>query len=277
MKTLFLNPYSGIAGDMFVAALLDLGVDQEAFDQAMRSLPLPAEEWSYDVESVVKSGVKSTKFNVHFQEKASHHHGRHLSEIIRIIEASALSERAQTNAKAIFQLLAEAEAEVHGTTIEKVHFHEVGAVDAIADICGAAICMDLLDIEGLVSSPPALGSGTVNCDHGTMPVPVPAVSNLLREVPVKACSIPFELTTPTGAAILKHFAKAFEASPEGKIIESGYGAGNRELESQANVLPVLLLEAGNEATERVTVIECNLDAQNFSLKGRWIMQSSPVR
>ena len=267
---------------MTVAALLDLGADCDAFWAELKSIPLPADEWHCHVETVMRHGIKAQKFNVHFHEHGeSHTHehsedddhsddhahpGRHLPEIISLIEESKMSDTAKTNAKQCFQHLAEAEASVHNSTPDEIHFHEVGAVDAIVDICGAAIGMAILEVDRVVSAAPLLGSGTVKCAHGIMPVPVPAVCKLLEGVPSKAGEFKTEMTTPTGAAILKTYVDEFEAAVSGKILSSGFGAGTKDFENHANVLSVVLYESDEQdVADSVLVIETNIDDMSGEL------------
>ncbi len=279
MRTLCLNPTTGVAGDMLTAALLDAGADGDEFWALLRGLPLPAEEWSVRIEDVVSGGIAAKHFVVDWQEHHhhhhdhGHHHGRHLPEIVKIIEDSALPEPVKINAKRTLELLAEAEAAVHRTTPDKVHFHEVGAVDAIADICGACLALHLLAVDRVVCGIVPLGSGTVTCDHGELPVPAPAVVRLLADVPVCLGTHKGELTTPTGAALLKTLVDAFETPAAGRLTARGYGAGTRKFEAAPNVLQALVLESdGAGTTPPVCVIECNLD----DLPGEQLSHLIPV-
>ncbi len=261
MKTLFVNPASGIAGDMFVGALLELGADTPEFWRQLRSLPLPANEWAAHAEKAVKHGIAATRYVVTWEKGETHDgHGRRLPEILELINKSGMTETAKTNAIKVFRLLAEVEAALHDTVPDKVHFHEVGAVDAIADICGVCIALDMLAVAQIVSAPPALGGGVVDCAHGKLAVPVPAVARLLEGVPVRLGPVDSELTTPTGAALLKALATDFSGRAEGTVLASGAGAGTKDFPEHANILPVLLLEKGEAADrDEVCVIECNLD------------------
>ena len=269
MKTLFLNPSSGIAGDMLVGALLDLGADVPAFWKGLRSLPLGDDEWSASADKVVKSGVTATRFLVECArprahgEEHHHAHGRQLAEIVGIIESAAIGATAKERAISVFQLLAEAKGHVHGIAPEKVHFHEVGAVDAIIDIVGACLALDLLEVERLVFAPPALGGGTVRCAHGVLPVPTPAVARLLHDVPTQLGPDVGELTTPTGAALLKALGEHVAEAVPGRILASGYGAGTKDLPDRPNVLQAILIDADaadpRQALAAVDIIECNID------------------
>src|SRR5580704_8438848 len=184
-------------------------------------------------EKVKRGGIGATKYRVAAEETRKH---RHLPHIVKMIEAAELSPRAKQNAIAVFRKLGEAEAEVHQVPIEKVHFHEVGAADSIADIVGACVALDALGVDAVICSPVNVGSGTVNTEHGVLPVPAPATALLLRDAPVYSAGPTFELTTPTGAAIAAALAQRFGTLPSMKIALTGYGAGDREFPGQANVL-----------------------------------------
>lgn len=193
-------------------------------------------------------------------ESADEKKHRHLPHIEKIILAGALSERSRKNALAVFQHLGEAEAKSHSVSIEKVHFHEVGAVDSICDIVGACVGLDLLGVEDVRSSRINVGSGTVNTEHGVLPVPAPATSELLRDCPIYSAGPETELTTPTGAALLKTLASEFGGVPSLKLLSQGFGAGDKDFAQQANVLRVLIgeLSEASEATT-VSVLEANID------------------
>lgn len=255
MKLCYFDAFSGIAGDMTVGALVDAGADATALLDALSSLGTEA---TYRIEKTKRRGIAATKFHVAVTTDPKKH--RHLHHVTGIIENSALAPAAKNTARRIFQELAEAEAQVHGTTIEKVHFHEVGAVDSIADICGTAIALDLLGIEQVACSAVNTGSGTATTEHGVLPIPTPATAALLRERPVYARGPEMELTTPTGAAILSTLSGHFGPPPPMRISAIGYGAGDRDFKEHANVLRVLIgnVEHVPEATA-VAVIEANID------------------
>lgn len=252
--TCYLDAFSGIAGDMLVGALADAGADQSAIAAAIASLQVDA---TVSFEKVKRGGIAATKFHVHWPEQKSH---RHLSGIVKIIDRGDLSDRARRNAKAVFQRLGEAEAASHAVPIEKVHFHEVGAVDSIADIVGACVALDQLDITRICCSPVNVGSGTVNTEHGVLPVPAPATARLLTGVPIYASGPAMELTTPTGAAVAVTLAERFGPLSPMKVSRTGHGAGTRDFPGQPNVLRVILGETtpADEALT-VTVIEANID------------------
>lgn len=242
---------------MLVGALADAGADTEAITAAVQSLDTGA---TVSFEKVKRRGIAATKYHVAVGEQKAH---RHLPHIVKMIEKAELSDRARHEAIAVFQKLGEAEAQVHAVPIEKVHFHEVGAADSIADIVGACVAFDLLEIVTIVCSPINVGSGTVNTEHGVLPVPAPATSLLLKNVPVYARGPAMELATPTGAAVVATLAQSFGVLPPMKIARTGYGAGSRDFAEHANVLRVIVGEAtaADEALT-VSVLEANIDDLN---------------
>ncbi|MBM3812406.1 MAG: nickel pincer cofactor biosynthesis protein LarC [Acidimicrobiia bacterium] len=254
MKICYLDAFSGISGDMTVGALIDAGADATALVSALESLGTGAR---FQIEKTKRRGIAASKFTVEGGETKKH---RHLRQILSMIAGSQLSARAKQNAERVFQRLGEAEASVHGVPMEKVHFHEVGAVDSIADIAGACEAMDLLGIEAVLSAPINVGSGTVNTEHGVLPVPAPATAALLAGKPIYSRGPAMELTTPTGAALATTLAAEFGSLPPMKIHAIGYGAGSRDFPENANVLRVLIGErqSAAEATT-VAVIEANID------------------
>src|SRR5512142_2880225 len=255
MKLCYLDAFSGISGDMTVGALLDAGAPADALLAALHSLDTGA--W-FEVEKTVRGGVTASKFRVHVGDQPAQH--RHLSHILEMIDRAPLSSRAQAAASAVFLRLGEAEAAVHGIPVEKVHFHEVGAVDSIADIVGACVALDLLDIGEIHTSAINVGSGTVNTEHGLLPVPAPATASLLAGKPIYSRGPEVELTTPTGAALAVTLASSFGPLPAMRISSIGHGAGDRDFKQHANVLRVLIGERVDapEAT-RVSVIDANID------------------
>lgn len=254
-KTLcYLDAFSGVSGDMLVGALADAGADQGRLAAALDSLGTGA---AVSFERVTRRGIAATKFHVAGVEQKKH---RHLSAILKMIEGAALSSRAKQNAAAVFQKLGEAEAAVHRMPVEKVHFHEVGAADSIADIVGTCVGFDLLGVDEIVCAPVNVGSGTVETEHGLLPVPAPATAALLAGKPVYARGPAVELTTPTGAAVVATLAAGFGALPAMKLAAIGYGAGTKDFPDQPNVLRVLVGESSGapEATE-ICVMEANID------------------
>jgi uncharacterized protein (TIGR00299 family) protein len=250
--------FSGISGDMTVAALLDAGVPPSAVQDAVASLGLPV---TLHVEKVKKGGFAATYLHVEAPEETEH---RHLADIEVILAKGALSPRQRELALRIFRRLAEAEAAVHGMPVEKVHFHEVGALDSIADITAAAVGLDLLGVERFSSGPVAVGSGMVQCAHGLMPVPAPATAELLKGVPLRSTTIKSELTTPTGAAILTTVVDEWVEQPALTLERIGHGAGKKNFPDQPNLLRLFVgtaaaPEAADLESDQVWVLETNLD------------------
>lgn len=254
MKIAYFDVFSGIAGDMTVGALIDAGADAAALFAGLDSLGTGAR---FRAERVKKKGIMGTQFTVEHEDQKKH---RHLPHIVKMIEAAELPERAKRRAVRIFEVLGEAEAQVHGVSIEKVHFHEVGAVDSICDIVGAALGLELLGVDEVYVSAINTGSGTVEADHGVMPVPTPATALLLAGKPVYASGPVTELTTPTGAAIAAALGAGFGAPPAMVIEKAGFGSGTKEFPGQANLLRVLIGErsGASEATV-IRVLEANVD------------------
>lgn len=254
MKICYLDPFSGISGDMTVGALIGAGADLVSMFEVLASLGTGA---TFRFDKVKRKGIQAFKFRVEGGEAKSH---RHLPGIVKMIEASAAPPEAKQKACAVFQRLGEAEAAVHGVPLEKVHFHEVGAVDSIADIVGGCTGFELLGVERVYCAPVNVGSGTVKTEHGILPVPAPATAALLAGAPVYARGPEIELTTPTGAAIASTLASSFGPMPPMRIQSAGYGAGDRDFLEHANVLRVLVGDT-TEAQESttVTVLEANID------------------
>ena len=262
MKICYLDAFSGISGDMTVGALLDAGADWAALVSALEGLQLGAQ---YRVEKTKRKGIAASKFSVEFEEQKKH---RHLPHVEKIISDAKLSSRAEKNALAVFRRLGEAEAKSHAMPLEKVHFHEVGAVDSISDVVGACVALDLLGVEEVRNSQVNVGSGTVNTEHGVLPVPAPATTELLRDVAVYSSGPAVELTTPTGAALLSTLSAGTGGVPALRVLSQGFGAGDKDFKEQANVLRVLIGEK-TDATEAgtVNVIEANLDDSSPQLLG----------
>ena len=254
MRICYLDAFSGISGDMLVGALVDAGADPARIAEALASLGAGAE---VRFEKTKRRGIAATKFTVMAAQAKVH---RHLPDIFRLIDQAGLPERVKQNAKAVFQRLGEAEAAVHNVPLERVHFHEVGAVDSIADIVGACLGFELLGAEEIHCSPINVGSGTVKTEHGVLPVPAPATVALLAGKPVYSRGPAMELTTPTGAAVAATLAVRFGPPPPMTLAAAGYGAGGADFAEHANVLRVLIGEASG-ATEATTVsiLEANVD------------------
>jgi uncharacterized protein (TIGR00299 family) protein len=254
MKICYFDAFAGISGDMTVGALADAGADPGELIRALESLGTGAR---YRIERAMRRGISASKFSVEFEDQKKH---RHLPHILEMIDRSEIPARAKQNARLVFQKLGEAEAQVHGSAIEKVHFHEVGAVDSISDIVGAAVGLELLGVDAILCSPLNVGSGTVKTEHGVMPVPAPATALLLRGKPLYARGPASELTTPTGAAIVSALAGEFGPMPAMTIDSVGYGAGDREFPEHANVLRAMIgRTTGAKEATMVAVLEANID------------------
>ncbi len=294
MRIAYLDCFSGISGDMFLGALVDADVSAKLLEDGVEALDIGAR---LKISRVTRAGISATKVNVYahgekdllrevFWEQHDHPHQQEhvhdetvrrrgsapprtgLSEIRRIIEKAAISTTAKSTAIKIFEALGEAEAEIHHTSIDQVHFHEVGAVDAMVDIVCAAVGAESLAVEEWVCSPLNVGGGTVECAHGTLPVPAPATLKLLRNAPVYSSGPQVELVTPTGAAIIKTLSARFAPFPAMKIEKAGYGAGTRDFPEHPNLLRLTIGEAGpadsastspDMSYEKITVLEANLD------------------
>ena len=270
MKILYFDCFAGAAGDMILGALLDAGLP---FDELKRALgSLAVEGWDVSVDRVVKTGVTAAKFRVHEHTHAPSgsgqpHQHHHLKHIFAAIERSALSDAGKAKAIKMFRRLGEAEAAIHGTTLEKVHLHEVGALDSIIDIVGAVFALEWFNADKIVVSPINVGGGMVTSAHGVFPVPAPATLALLKDAPVYSSGIQAELLTPTGALILTEYASEFGPVPPMTIDRIGYGAGDRELKDTPNVVRVLVGEARDHGAHRVVVLECEIDDMNPQIFG----------
>lgn len=264
---LYFDCYSGISGDMTLGALLDLGLNLEKLRKMLSTVNLSG--YSLKAEKVSRGGISGTRAIIDIEEKNDV--GRHLPGILKIIEHSGLPEPVKTNSAAVFHCLAEAEAAVHGVPVEKVHFHEVGAVDAIVDIVGTASALYLLGIDKIVSSPLPLGRGEVMTAHGLLPLPAPATLELIakREVPVSGRDVDFELVTPTGAALLTALAESFGSLPDFNVKAVGYGAGSHD-PGYPNYLRLIYGNCINRAAtyeEEVCLIETSIDDLNPEIYG----------
>jgi len=263
MKIAYLDTIAGIAGDMTMAAFLGAGVSFDQLSAELRKLGIEGFE-------LAASHVKRNSIDaVHVDVVISHqpHYHRHLKDIRAIIDGSSLSAAVKERAQAIFTVIAEAEAKVHNSPLEKVHFHEVGALDSIVDIVGTSICMELAGIERVYSSPVKLGSGgLINTQHGVMPSPAPATVEILRDYPTVLTTVPHELTTPTGAAIIKALSYGVLGDEVLQVRSVGYGAGTKEFAEIPNFVRVVIgdLEPSLEQ-EDITVVETNIDDMNPQL------------
>ena len=310
MRIAYLDCFSGISGDMFLGALIDAGVAPEIFERAVDALAVGAKLeisrvnrsgiTATKVDVIVRgerdspraNSASATHEHTHgsghrhehshddahghhhhtVEQNPVHHHGRGLVEIRDIIRKAAISESAKKVAICIFEKLGAAESKIHNIPIEKIHFHEVGAVDALVDITCAAVGAEALGVDEIICSPLNVGGGTINCAHGTSPVPAPATVELLTGAPVFASGLQAELVTPTGAAIVRTLATRFASFPEMKIEKAGYGAGTRDFAGHANVLRITIGEsasktAANTSQETIAILEANLDDLNPQVFG----------
>ncbi|HHT62544.1 MAG: nickel pincer cofactor biosynthesis protein LarC [Bacillota bacterium] len=260
MKTAYFHCDSGISGDMCIGALVHAGADFSSLRQQLSTLPLNNYEISYD--TILKNNITAGKFTVKFAEDQPH---RNLEDILHIINTANLAPEIKERSKDVFTRLAQAEAKVHGTTPDKIHFHEVGAVDSIIDIVGTVICLSLLKIEKIVSSPLPVGRGFVTCAHGTIPLPAPATREILKGVPQYGLNIEGELVTPTGAAIIATLAHSFGPLPEMSVHAFGFGAGTKDF-SIPNILAVSIGEEHSSSPlllkEEINILEACIDDMN---------------
>jgi len=283
MRIAYLDCFSGISGDMFLGALVDAGVSPKLLEDTIAALDIGAR---LEIKRVSRGGISATKVDVYsngekdlprevFWEQHghdhAHEHARGLNEIRQIIDNAVISGTAKKTAIQIFETLGEAEAEIHNTSVDHVHFHEVGAVDAMVDIVCAAVGAESLAVEKWVCSPLNVGGGTVKCAHGTLPVPAPATLKLLWHAPVYSSGPQVELVTPTGAAIVKTLSSRFAPFPAMKIEKAGYGAGTRDFPEHPNLLRLTIGEAlpadaasaspntSSTSSDKITVLEANLD------------------
>ncbi len=263
---LYFDCFSGISGDMVLGALLDAGLPFEGLKAALGSLAVSGYEVS--TKRVLRSGLSATKFVVSENGGADAHPHRHLSAIFKLIDQSALSASGRDRAKALFQRLAEAEAAIHDMPVEKVHLHEVGALDSIIDIVGAVHALEWFGADRIVSSALNVGGGMVKSAHGLIPVPAPATVKLLGAAPIYSGDVQRELVTPTGALIVSSYASSFGPVPAMRVDHVGYGAGDNDFPSTPNVLRVLIgKEAAAAGATRVVVIECEIDDMNPQIFG----------
>ena len=250
---LYFDIIGGISGDMTLASLLDLGVPKEIFLQELNKLNMD-NEFEIEIDYKYENGIKGTKVNVITKEQYCH---RNLIDVYDIIDNSRLNNNIKERAKEIFMIVAKAEAKVHGTTIDKIHFHEVGAIDSIVDIVGSCILLDLLNIDKVYSTSVPLGSGFIQCAHGVIPAAAPATVEILKNIPVKFNHVKGECTTPTGAAIIKTICDEFIDELDFNTKKIGYGVGHKKFE-KPNILRVALAQE-DEHNEVVYEIVANID------------------
>ncbi len=263
MRILYYDCFAGISGDMNLGALLDLGVDPIYLVSELKKLNIKG--FHLEITKDLRRGISGTKATVVVEDPDNEKH-RHLRHVEEIINNSTLSDKVKTTSLKIFSLIAFAEAKVHQIEVERVHFHEVGALDSIADIVGAAICLEYLKVDKVLSSPIQLGGGTVKCAHGIMPVPAPATALIVANIPVKTGLVQHEATTPTGAAILVATVDEFTSEINFPITKTAYGIGQRDVSEVPNVLRVYLSDTETAASglkeESATIVECNIDDMN---------------
>lgn len=260
MKIAYFDTISGISGDMTLSAFVSAGVSIDELISELQKLKLSGFELS--AQHITRNGIVAVKVDVVISEQPHYH--RHLKDIEILIDKSALSLNVKERAKKIFHEVASAEAKVHNSSIEKVHFHEVGAIDSLVDIVGASICLEKFGIQAVYSSPVKVGNGgMVKTQHGMLPVPTPATMEILKDYPIVLTDVPFELTTPTGAAIIKALSQGVLSTEKIQVSTIGYGAGGREIEQLPNLLRVLIGELEPEdVADQIVSIETNIDNMN---------------
>ena len=269
MKLAYFDCFSGISGDMTLGALVDAGCPVDRLRDELRGLQVPG--WELSAEKVWKNGMAATYVRVRAEDQSKH---RSLSAILEILQKSQVAAPIRERSASIFTKLGEAEARVHDVPLEKIHFHEVGAVDAIVDIVGACVGLHALGIAKFACSPLNVGGGTVKMAHGVLPVPAPATANLLQGKPTYSNGLQKELVTPTGAAIVATLCETFGPQPHMTVSAIGYGAGTADLEGQPNVLRIMVGESAGKSVagfdEEISVIEANLDDMNPQIYGYFL-------
>jgi uncharacterized protein (TIGR00299 family) protein len=269
MNLAYFDCFSGISGDMTLGALIDAGCDIGHLRKELQALQVPG--WELSAEKVWKNGMAATFAKVKTEDLKKH---RSLSDILEILKKSQLTSQVRDRSSAVFQKLAEAEARVHDVPLEKIHFHEVGAVDAIVDIVGACIGFHILGIDNFACSPLNVGGGTAKMAHGVLAIPAPATATLLQGKPTYSNGVERELVTPTGAAIVATLCDRFGPQPAMTVSAIGYGAGTADLEGQPNVLRIMIGDAAEKVfpgyDEEISVIEANLDDMNPQIYGYFL-------
>jgi uncharacterized protein (TIGR00299 family) protein len=260
MKVAYFDTIAGIAGDMSLAAFVSAGLPLDELSGELARLSIGGFELIGS--HVERSGISAVHIDVAIVQEPHYH--RHLKDICSIIDTSSLTEGVKARARSVFETIARAEAKVHNTTVERIHFHEVGAMDSIVDVVGTAICLEKFDIDRIYSSPVRLGSGGfVQTQHGTMPVPTPATLEILKDYPTVLTTIPQELTTPTGAAIIKTFSSGILRDEPLAVTSIGYGAGSREIPQSPNLLRVVVADMIDEFDrDEIVTVETNIDDMN---------------
>jgi len=269
MRLAYFDCFSGISGDMTLGALVDAGCSLETLRAELKGLSVPG--WTISSEKVWKNGMSATLVKVATEDQTRH---RGLAAMLEILEKSKLTEQVRNNAAAIFRKLGEAEAAVHDVPVEEIHFHEVGAIDAIVDIVGACVGFEALGIEKFACSPLNVGGGTAKMAHGLLPVPAPATAKLLQGKPTYSNGVQKELVTPTGAAIVATLCDSFGPQPAMTISAIGYGAGSTDLEGQPNVVRIMVGQAAEKVVPgfdpEISIIEANLDDMNPQIYGYFL-------
>ena len=261
LRAAYFDCYSGISGDMILGALIDLGVNATKIRKALGTIDL--KNYKLKASKVKRGLISGTSVKVEVaRTRHSHHKARKYSDIKKLLSNSDLSSTVKKNSLEVFKRIARVEAAVHNTTMEKIHFHEVGAVDSIVDIVGGVVAIESLKIDKIYASPLNLGEGFVECAHGSLPVPAPATLKLLKDIPVFSNGIKKELTTPTGAAMIGFYADGFGSLPKMRVVGDGYGAGDHIIPSMPNMLRIVLGEIESEPGDEFVVIETNIDDMN---------------
>ena len=261
-RVIYFDCFSGISGDMILGSLVDLGVDIKLIRKELKKINLKG--YKLTSHQVKRNGIMGTKVNVVIDPSIQkRNQARSFTDIKKLIVKSSLSENVKTDSIEIFRRIGTVEAKIHGTSLDKIHFHEIGAIDSIVDIVGGAICMSLLNIDIVFSSALNTGEGLINCEHGTIPIPAPATLKLLEGIPCYSSGTKNELTTPTGAAFIGYYGSKFGSLPKMNIMKSGYGAGSHEIKEIPNLLRVVLGEVLIPSKIiTMKVIETNIDDMN---------------
>jgi len=261
-RVIYFDCFSGISGDMILGSLVDLGIDVKLIRKELKKINLKG--YKLTSHQVKRNGIMGTKVNVVIDPSIQkRNQARSFTDIKKLIVKSSLSENVKTDSIEIFRRIGTVEAKIHGTSLDKIHFHEIGAIDSIVDIVGGAICMSLLNIDIVFSSALNTGEGLINCEHGTIPIPAPATLKLLEGIPCYSSGTKNELTTPTGAAFIGYYGSKFGSLPKMNIMKSGYGAGSHEIKEIPNLLRVVLGEVLIPSKIiTMKVIETNIDDMN---------------
>ena len=262
LRTAYFDCYSGISGDMILGALVNLGVNINDIRKALKKIDLKG--YKLQAKKIQRNGLSSTQIIIDIEKPKSQHSHPHrsFSNIRKLIEQSGLPSKVKINSIEIFKRIAKVEAQIHNTTIEKIHFHEVGGIDSIVDIVGGVWAIESLKLDRIFSSPLNVGEGFVDCAHGRLPVPAPATLKLLKGIPIFSTGVKTELTTPTGAAMIGFYAEEFQSMPTMIISGDGYGAGSRIITAIPNLLRVMIGEMPLKESDSLVMIETNIDDMN---------------